>query len=240
MDPSLRSKLVKAVGAADGAATAEGADACIQSLKAAAELEKKAVRRALGQDYWKSNSDISPIAGSLSVFGLTIDDLTFASLHGTATKLNDVNEAATLDHQMRHMGRRRGNPPFTIAQKSVIGHGLGASGAYAINGGLQAMHSGVIQGNRNVDDTDVKLEAYGHLLLTGENIAPRAEALKALSVTSFGFGQKGAQAIIVNPRLAAGELDRGLHGQGMFRAKEELPYVGDEYEFMLDPSARRE
>ena len=28
------------------------------------------------------------------------------------------------------------NPLFTIAQKSVIGHGLGASGAYAINGGL--------------------------------------------------------------------------------------------------------
>lgn len=91
----------------------------------------------------------------------------------------------------------------------------------------------------------------------------RAEDVKAFSVTSFGFGQKGAQSIVVSPRylyaaiaeerylayrarqvrrsrLAARELDRGLHGQGMFRAKEELPYVGDEYEFMLDPSARRE
>lgn len=175
MDPSLRSKLVnaavndiefrsraqvEAVGAADGVATAEGACACIQSLKAAAELEKKAVRRALGQDYWKNNPDISPIAGSLSVFGLTIDDLTFASLHGTATKLNDVNEAATLDHQMRHLGRRRGNPLFTIAQKSVIGHGLGASSAYAVNGGLQAMHSGVIPGNRNADDIDARLSRH--------------------------------------------------------------------------------
>lgn len=197
------------------------------------------------------------------MFGLTIDDLTFASLHGTATKLNDVNEAATLDHQMRHLGRRPGNPLFTIAQKSVIGHGLGASGAYAINGGLQAMQSGVITGNRNADDIDGELEACGHLLLTGENVRLRAEDMKAFSVTSFGFGQKGAQAIIVNPRylyaaidgdrylayrarqvrrsrLAARELDRGLHGQGMFKAKEELPYVGDEYEFMLDPSARRE
>lgn len=277
MNPSMRSKLVKAavndiefrskaqveaVSAADGTITAEDADAFVQSLKAAAQLEKKAVRRALGQDYWKNNPGISPIAGSLSVFGLTIDDLTFASLHGTATKLNDVNEAATLDHQMRHLGRRQGNPLFTIAQKSVIGHGLGASGAYAINGGLQAMHAGVIPGNRNADDIDKKLEAYESLLLTSENIKLRGEDMKAFSVTSFGFGQKGAQAIIVNPRylyaaidedryqayrakqvrrgrLAARELDRGLHGQSMFRAKEELPYVGDEYEFMLNPSARR-
>ncbi|KAJ0122096.1 fatty acid synthase subunit alpha [Diaporthe amygdali] len=278
MNPALRSKLVKAavndiefrsraqvdaVGAADGTLTAEDTDGCIQSLKSAAELEKKAVRRALGQDYWKSNPSISPIAGSLSVFGLTVDDITFASLHGTATKLNDVNEAATLDHQMRHLGRRAGNPLFTIAQKSVIGHGLGASGAYAINGGLQAMHAGVIPGNRNADDIDKKLEDFEQLLLTNEKITLRGEDMKAFSVTSFGFGQKGAQALIVHPkylfaaiaeerynayrlkqirrsRLAARELDRGLHGQGMFKAKEELPYTGDEYEYMLNPNARRE
>lgn len=164
-DIKFRSRAqVAAVGnTADGVVTAEGADACIQSLKAAAELKKKAVRRALVQDYWKNSPDISPIAGSLSVFGLTIDDLTFASLHRTATKLNDVNEAATLDHQMRHLGRRAGNPLLTIAQKSVIGRGLGASSAYAINGGLQAMHSGVIPGNR------------GHKGLLSDELRLRAE-----------------------------------------------------------------
>lgn len=141
-------KLRRWVITADGVVTAEGADACIQSPKAAAEVKKKAVRRALMQDYWKNNPDISPIAGSLSVFGLTTDDLTAASLHRTATKLNDVNEAATLEHQMRHLGWRAGNLLFTIAQKSVVSHGLGASSAYAINGGLQALHSGVIPENR--------------------------------------------------------------------------------------------
>lgn len=280
MNPALRSKLVRAavndietrnraqveaITANNGIVTAKDDEdnACIQSLKAAAEIEKKAVRRALGQDYWKNNPGISPIAGSLSVFGLTVDDITFASLHGTATKLNDVNECATLDHQMRHLGRRNGNPLFTIAQKSIIGHGLGASGAYAINGGLQAMHAGLIPGNRNADDIDKKLEAYEQLLLSNEKITLRNEDMKAFSVISFGFGQKGAQALIVHPRylfaalaeeqyhvyrskqvkrsrLAARELDRGIHGQPMFKAKEELPYVGDEYEFMLDPAARRE
>lgn len=277
MDPSLRSKMVKAaindiearrkaqvdaLGAADATRTAEDINECIESLQAAATLEKKAIRRALGQEYWKNNPSVSPIAGSLSVFGLTVDDIAFASLHGTATKLNDVNECATLDHQMRHLGRTPGNPLFTIAQKSVIGHGLGASGAYAINGGLQAMHAGIIPGNRNADDIDEKLEAYENLLLTSEKIMVRKEDMKAFSVTSFGFGQKGAQALIVHPqylfaaiteaqyhiyrskqikrcRVAARELDRGLHGQSMFKAKEELPYVGDEYEFILDPSARR-
>lgn len=278
MDPSLRSKMVKAaisdiearkkaqidaLSAADATPTgAEDINECIDSLQAAATLEKKAIRRALGQDYWKNNPGISPIAGSLSVFGLTVDDIAFASLHGTATKLNDVNECATLDHQMRHLGRTPGNPLFTIAQKSVIGHGLGASGAYAINGGLQAMHTGIIPGNRNADDIEEKLEAYENILLTSEKIVVRKENMRAFSVTSFGFGQKGAQALIVHPqylfaaitkeqyhvyrskqinrcRVAARELDRGLHGQSMFKAKEELPYVGDEYEFMLNPSARR-
>lgn len=263
MDPSLQSKMVKAatsdiearrkaqieaLGAADPTLTAEYVNECIDSLQAAAALEKKAIRRALGQEYWKNNPSISPIAGSLSVFGLTIDDIAFASLHGTATKLNDVSECATLDHQMQHLGRTPGNPLFTIAQKSVIGHVLVASGAYAINGGLQAMHAGIIPGNRNADDIDKKLDAYENLFLTSEKITMRKEDMKAFSVTSFGFGQKGAQVLIVHPRylftaimkeqyhvyrskqirrcrLAARELDRGLHGQSMFKAKEELPYM---------------
>ena len=125
------------------------------------------------------------------------------------------------------------------------------------------MYAGVTPGNRNSDGIDKKLEKYKQLLLTSENVKLRDEDMKPFSVTSFGFGQKGAQAIIVNPRypyaaiaedrylayrakkvrrsrFAARELDCGLHGQGMFRAKEELPYLGGEYEFTLDPSARRQ
>ncbi|KAH6996912.1 hypothetical protein EDB80DRAFT_651672 [Ilyonectria destructans] len=233
----------------------------IDSIKHAVELEKKAVLRELGSNYWRNDPGISPITGALSVFGLGIQDITFASLHGTATKLNDFNECATLDLQLRHLGRHPGNPVFTIAQKSVVGHGVGASGAWALNGALQAMHSGIIPGNRNADNIDKRLEAFQTLLLANENITVDPSQIKAFTVTSFGFGQKGAQVIVAHPRylyaaiseleygayrtkqmkrsrLADRELDRGLHGQGMFKAKDEKPYVGDEYDYLLNPLAR--
>lgn len=40
-------------------------------------------------------------------------------------------------------------------------------------------------------------------------------------------------------RLAARELDHRLHGQGTFRAKEELPYEVDEHEFIFGRAAGR-
>ncbi|KAH8735227.1 hypothetical protein BGZ61DRAFT_560964 [Ilyonectria robusta] len=185
----------------------------------------------------------------------------FASLHGTATKLSDFNECATLDLQLHHLGWHPGNPVFTIPQKPVVGHGVGALGAWALNDTLQAMHSGIIPGKRNADNIDKRLEAFQTLLLANENITVDPPQIKAFTVTSFGFGQKGAQVIVVHPRhlyaaisepeysayrtkqmkrsrLADRELDQGLHGQGMFKAKEEKPYVGDEYDYLLTPLAR--
>lgn len=233
-----------------------------QGVREAARLEEKAVRCALGQRYFVGHPGISPIAGALSVYGLGIDDLTFASLHGTATKLNDTNECATLDRQMRHLGRHAGNPLLTIAQKSVVGHGLGASGAWAVNGALQTLHSGLVPGNRNLADVDSALQGFDRLLLCSHNIAVRPEDMKAFTVTSFGFGQKGAQVVIVHPRhlyaaisnddyrayrakqMARGpkvarELDRGLHGKPLFKAKVETPYGAASQEtFLLDPMAR--
>jgi fatty acid synthase subunit alpha len=237
---------------------AETLEVEVALIRENAKREKKAVARELGNNFWKNDPRISPIIGSLAVFGLTIDDLTFASLHGTSTKLNDINECKTLDAQMCHLGRRTGNPLFTIAQKSVCGHGLGASGAWAINGGLQAMHSGIVPGNRNADDIDAKLSKYEALLLTNTNILLEQSQMKAFSVTSFGFGQKGGQVIVVHPRylfaaisddqyqeyqekqsrraqIATRALDRGLHGEGMFKAKEHTPYLEQEVEALLDP-----
>ncbi|KAI1116768.1 hypothetical protein F5Y14DRAFT_405120 [Nemania sp. NC0429] len=237
-------------------------EARVQGIREATRLEKKAILRTLGHSYWVGHPGISPIAGALSVFGLGVDDINFASLHGTGTRLNDVNECATLDRQMRHLGRHAGNTLFTVAQKSVVGHGLSAAGAWAINGALQAMHAGLIPGNRNADDVDGELEAFDRLLLASENIAVRPEDMKAFSVTSFGIGQKGAQVIVVHPRyvyaafsdeqyrayrakqvararVASRALDRVFHGQQpLVQPKDETPYVGDEHDFLLDPLAR--
>ncbi|KAH6990473.1 hypothetical protein BKA56DRAFT_667038 [Ilyonectria sp. MPI-CAGE-AT-0026] len=65
---------------------------------------------------------------------------------------------------------------------------------------LQAMHSGIITGKRNADNIDKRLEAFQTLLLANENITVGPSQIKAFTVTSFGFGQKGAQVIVVHPR----------------------------------------
>lgn len=65
----------------------------------------------LGNQFWKSDRKhrISPIRGSLATWGLGIDDISVASLHGTSTVQNDLNETLVIEKQMQHLGRQEGN-----------------------------------------------------------------------------------------------------------------------------------
>jgi len=66
------------------------------------ENKLKALKSVWCNDFYKSNPNISPIRGALSVFGLTIDDVEVASFHGTGTKANDINESEVLQKQLSH------------------------------------------------------------------------------------------------------------------------------------------
>merc|ERR1719163_2186871 len=59
------------------------------------------------------------------------------------------------------------------------------------------MLSGRIPGNRNLDNVDAELEKNKNLLYTSStlNVGP----LKAVVVTSFGFGQAGGELLLVHP-----------------------------------------
>jgi fatty acid synthase subunit alpha len=70
----------------------------------------KACKIADAQNLWGSNfrqqdPQISPIRAALAVWGLTVDDIGVASLHGTSTKANDKNEADVINKQMTRLGR---------------------------------------------------------------------------------------------------------------------------------------
>ncbi|KJK60840.1 hypothetical protein P875_00042921 [Aspergillus parasiticus SU-1] len=225
-----------------------------------AERQRKEALNTFGNEFWKNESAISPVRGSLAVFGLTIDDLDFVSLHGTSTVMNDKNEAAVLEAQMRHLGRVPGNPLYAISQKYLTGHPKGAAGAWMLNGGLQVLDTGLIPGNRNLDNVDGKLQDNEYILYPNRSI--QTKGLKAFSVTSFGFGQKGAQAIVVHPRYLYAMLEdgeyhayrtrrltryrkafrffhHGLATNTMFVAKTEAPYRPDQQNaVLLDPTAR--
>lgn len=163
-------------------------------------------RRYWNIDYYKNDSNISPIEGALSVFGLTIDDVTVSTCHGTSTKANDKNETNIINTIMRNCNRKPGNLLPIVAQKSITGHPKAAAGAWMINGALQMFKDVVIPGNSSADNIDINLTSDNdYLLFNKENITD-IEAIKSVMVTSFGFGQKGALAMIMNPNYLLATL----------------------------------
>ena len=142
----------------------------------------------------------SPLSAALSNWGLTINDLTFASLHGTSTKANDTNEASVLHTQLTHLGRTPGHPVWAICQKSVTGHPKAPAAAWMLNGCLQVLASGLVPGNRNADSVDPALRKYDALCYPTRTMQLAEPGAKAFLLTSFGFGQKGGQVVGVAPR----------------------------------------
>ncbi|SCU83339.1 LAMI_0C02850g1_1 [Lachancea mirantina] len=230
------------------------------------EIQREATRQfklaqsQWGNDFYKNDPRIAPLRGALATFGLTIDDLGVASFHGTSTKANDKNESATINKMMEHLGRSQGNPVLGVFQKYLTGHPKGAAGAWMMNGALQILNSGIVPGNRNADNIDKVLEQFEYILYPSRSI--KTDGIKAVSVTSFGFGQKGAQAIAVHPDYLYAALDEstyqayaqkvsarakaaykyfhnGMINNTLFVAKENPPYPDElEQPVYLDPLVR--
>jgi fatty acid synthase subunit alpha len=168
----------------------------VQEIQDEAEKQINSAKDYYGNFFHVNNPRIAPIRGALATFGLTIDDIDVCSLHGTSTKANDKNESGALNLMFEHLGRTEGNPSLAVFQKYLTGHPKGAAGAWMFNGGLQILNSGIVPGNRNADNIDKELEKFEYLLFPSKSI--KTDGVKAVSVTSFGFGQKGAQAIAIN------------------------------------------
>lgn len=231
-----------------------------QHIRNEAKRQEKEAMNSLGNTFWKNDSRIAPLRGALATWGLTIDDLAVASFHGTSTVANDKNESEVICKQLAHLGRKKGNAVLGIFQKYLTGHPKGAAGAWMFNGCLQVLNTGLVPGNRNADNVDKNLEQFDYIVYPSKSI--QTDGIKAFSVTSFGFGQKGAQAIGIHPRYLFATLDEptyqaykmkvqarqkkayryfhnGLITNTMFVAKTSSPYgEGQQDAVFLNPEAR--
>ena len=176
-----------------------------------ASKQLKAAQSQWGNEFFKNEPRIAPLRGALATYGLTIDDLGVASFHGTSTMANDKNESATLNDMMKHLGRSEGNPVVGVFQKFLTGHPKGAAGAWMMNGALQILNTSIIPGNRNADNIDKLLEQYEYVLFPSKSL--KTNGIKAVSITSFGFGQKGAQAIVVHPDYLYAAIDESKYNE---------------------------
>lgn len=84
--------------------------------------------------------------------GLHRDDIDLIDLHGTSTPMNDLSEAAAVSEVF---GLRANMIPVT-AQKSVMGHALGASNALEIAGAILALSEQVVPPIANLANLDPK------------------------------------------------------------------------------------
>lgn len=231
-----------------------------EHIRRDARRQEREALDSLGNSFWKGDSRIAPLRGALATWGLTIDDLAVASFHGTSTVANDKNESEVICKQMAHLGRKKGNALLGIFQKYLTGHPKGAAGAWMFNGCLQVLNSGLVPGNRNADNIDKALEQFEYIVYPSRSI--QTDGVKAFSVTSFGFGQKGAQAIGVHPRYLFATLDESTYQtyrqkvearqkkayryfhhalvtNTLFVAKDKSPYAeGQQDAVFLNPDAR--
>lgn len=174
-----------------------------------AQRQAQQARNTWGSEFWQNDLEISPLRGALATFGLTIDDITIASFHGTSTMANDKNEGDVMSKQFAHLGRTRGNPVLGMYQKYLTGHSKAAAGAWMLNGCLQSISTGIVPGNRNADNVDKEFQKFDYLLYPNRTL--QTPGIKAFSLTSFGFGQKGAQLIGVHPKYVLAALDKPVY-----------------------------
>lgn len=113
-------------------------------------------------------------------------DIDFINAHGTSTKLNDKTETKAIKHVF---GDQAYTMPIT-ANKSMIGHLLGAAGGVEAVFTALSLHTGIIPGtiNQTTPDPDCDLD---YVAQGSRQINPR------LGISnSFGFGGTNASIIL--------------------------------------------
>ena len=139
--------------------------------------------------------------------------------HDTSTNANDPNENKLHDRIQKALGRTEGNPLWVVSQKTLTGHSKGGAAAWQIGGMIQALSTGKVPGNRNLDSVDPAMEAFGHMAFTDETLETGVGSLKAGLVTSLGFGHVSGMALMIHPGLFLQSLGDEL-GPYLERVKE--------------------
>jgi 3-oxoacyl-[acyl-carrier-protein] synthase II len=130
---------------------------------------------------------VRAIRRALEKAGLTVDDVEMVNAHATSTPEGDPRE---LEAIKTLFGERAGEVSVT-ANKSMLGHTLGAAGAIEAIATVMSLRTGLIPPTINLEVPDV---AAAGLDLT-PNVVRRREVDVAVS-NSFGFGGQNSALVI--------------------------------------------
>ncbi|XP_021276195.1 3-oxoacyl-[acyl-carrier-protein] synthase II, chloroplastic-like [Herrania umbratica] len=125
------------------------------------------------------------IEKALAQSGVSKEDINYINAHATSTPAGDIKEYEALMHCF---GK---NPELRVnSTKSMIGHLLGAAGAVEAVAAVQAIRTGWVHPNVNLESPDEGVD-------TNVLVGPKKERLnvKAALSNSFGFGGHNSSII---------------------------------------------
>jgi 3-oxoacyl-[acyl-carrier-protein] synthase II len=193
----------------DGCVLGEGAAALVLEDAGRAAARGARIRGAIlgyGETSDADKMTAPNVEGQAAAMRMALDeaqvrpeDLAFISAHGTATRANDLCEAASV---RMSVGSAAGDVPV-VSLKSYFGHALGAAGVMETVASLLALERGSLPPNLNLDEVDPEcggLYFPVQAVKIGKNAAMK---------NSFGFGGSNGVLILGGRDVAgrqAGEL----------------------------------
>ena len=117
--------------------------------------------------------------------GLTVDEVNYLNLHGTATKINDRTESAAV--RMAFGDRARKIPASST--KSMVGHPQGASGAAGVVATLMAMKHNYAPPTINVETADPECD-LDYVSNTGRDVS-----IDVALCNCIAFGSKNSALV---------------------------------------------
>jgi 3-oxoacyl-[acyl-carrier-protein] synthase II len=125
------------------------------------------------------------MTNALKRAGMEPHELDYIAAHATATQIGDIAETLAIKGALGDHGRR----VAISANKSMIGHLLGAAGAISAVACVLAIRDGVVPPTINLDypDPDCDLDYVPHVA--------RTTPVRAAMVNGFGFGGQNASTI---------------------------------------------
>ncbi len=128
------------------------------------------------------------ITRAMKYSGTTPEDISYIAAHGTSTPLNDAAETAAVK---RALGERAYKVPMS-SNKSMVGHALGAAGAFSAVATAMALHEGIAPPTINYRYPDPACDL--------DYIPNEARAIKMNVALVNGFGFGGQNGVLVLKR----------------------------------------
>ncbi len=129
------------------------------------------------------------VRAALADAGVGPEEVDHVNLHGTGTKYNDLNETIAMKDIF---GERARSIPVT-ANKSGLGHAMGAAGALEAIASVLTIRHGRIPPTIGIEEQDPECDLD---LVRG---APREARLRCVLKTSYGIGGTNAAVVLEAP-----------------------------------------